>query len=288
MNGDLNWFKFRDSWIDVFTALSKPESDRLLKAIREYINGREAPEMQGREGLVWIMIKAELDADKEASRKVSEARQKAGAQGGRPKVDPEARFIAGAQEERSEAEIESKPKQKKQLVNLLSEESKTKQKKQLRVKELRVKSSEDREFINCADAQLQTQETEATPALTPDNDAWWSPFGERKDLAIAFFRETKLYPMSGEWGHWQKDLARFVEAGIGADLMVQAIRKIRAEGKLSIKSPGSVFSTARWLLSRQSLPQPPAQTSQRRMSAVEIAELMSENQRLDETEIIDI
>lgn len=95
---------------------------------------------------------------------------------------------------------------------------------------------------------------------------------------MAFYRETKLYPMNGEWGHWQKDLDKFVEAGIGVELMIRAIRRIQAEGRISYKTPGSVLSTARWLKSQQGIPvqgqsgTKPA--NPRRLSAVEVVELM--------------
>ena len=86
--------------------------------------------------------------------------------------------------------------------------------------------------------------------LTPDDDEWWNRFGKKKDLAIAFYRETKLFPTSNQWGHWQKDLDQFLEAGVSVDVMVRAIRKIQVEGKIEYKTPGSVLSTARWLMSQ--------------------------------------
>lgn len=87
MNGNLEWIKFRDSWFDVFAALDKPEMDRLLRAIREFSNDGEVPDLTGRESLAWILIRAELENDKATRQKAADAHRTAGAKGGRPKTN---------------------------------------------------------------------------------------------------------------------------------------------------------------------------------------------------------
>lgn len=139
MNGNLEWIKFRDSWFDVFTALDKPEMDRLLKAIREYSNDGDVPELTGRESLAWILIRAELENDKLTRQKAADAHRTAGAKGGRPKTNLVTDDIT-----------ETK---KTNLVNLVNEkpnafdENQNNQLGTLRVKskELRVKSKELRD-----------------------------------------------------------------------------------------------------------------------------------------------
>lgn len=139
MNGNLEWIKFRDSWFDVFTALDKPEMDRLLKAIREYSNDGDVPELIGRESLAWILIRAELENDKLTRQKAADAHRTAGAKGGRPKTNLVTDDIT-----------ETK---KTNLVNLVNEkpnafdENQNNQLGTLRVKskELRVKSTELRD-----------------------------------------------------------------------------------------------------------------------------------------------
>ena len=247
--------------------LSDAEAGRFIKSICEYVETGEIQAQAGNERYMLSMALKQMKQDVERSAKISGIRAEAGRVGGQSK-SKEANASKCKQNQAKQANASIKNK------------------------ELRNKNTEkEKDTFNCADAQLnQTHAQESAekakakaekPTLTPDDDAWWNPFGEKKELAMAFYRETKLYPMNGEWGHWQKDLDKFVEAGIGVDLMIRAIRRIQAEGKISYKTPGSVLSTARWLKSQQGIPvqgqRGANQATPRRLSAVEVVELM-ENQ----------
>lgn len=117
-------------------------------------------------------------------------------------------------------------------------------------------------------ANNQQKTKNEKPKLSPDDDAFWNVFKHKKTLAIAFYKATGLYPMTGDFGHWQKDLDRFIEAGITVEVMEQAIKKIQYEGKIQYKTPGSVFSTARWLMTQPKI----APTRQKEESWTERAE----------------
>ena len=254
--GDLTWFKFRRSWIEVFKTLSKEETDRLLDAIDSFNNDKECPELIGRESIAWILIRNDLENDKNARRKAADAHKEAGKSGGRPKTKMDTDNENEYKETKETNLVSEKPNDiKNNQINQNAQEIRDKS------KEIRDKSKE-KDFI-CADAQSvllpfssQTKQTAKIekPKLTPDDDSFWNVFKNKKNLAIAFYKATGLYPMSKEFGHWQKDLDQFVEAGIGVDVMIQAIEKIQAEGKIQYKSPGSVLSTARWIMANKISP----------------------------------
>lgn len=142
MDGDLTWFKFRSRWIKVFKTLSKPEMDRLLDAIDAYTNGRELPDMVGREAVAWAFIESELEDDKNSRRKAVEAHQKAGAKGGRLKT--------------KDNQMVSEETKQNQLVITKTKDNQTDT--ELRDKELRVKENKSEEVksiesVNSAEAQ---------------------------------------------------------------------------------------------------------------------------------------
>lgn len=268
----MDWFKFHTIWSEGLQELSDAEAGRFIKSLCEYVETGEIQAQAGNERILLSMALKQMRQDAERNAKISSVRAEAGRVGG-----------------------QSRSKQ------LQANDSKSKQKQAKALyknKELRDKNTEE-DLNNCADAQLRIPAEPAPdpkpgaekPALTPDDNAWWNRFGAKKELAIAFYRETKLYPMNGEWGHWQKDLDKFLEAGIDVDLTVRAIRKIQREGKISYKTPGSVFSTARWLKSQQELPAPGRAglqpEKQRRLTAVEVVEMM-ENQGLTEGNVVGV
>lgn len=273
---EMDWFKFHTIWSAGLHELSDAEAGRFIKSLCEFAETGEIRAQAGNERFLLSVALKQMKSDTEHSARISGVRAEAGRAGGRAKS--------------------------KQLLPNAGNCKQNKANALIKNKELRIKNKEEEFNINCAEAQLISAdepkseekakpEKPPKPALTPDDDAWWDRFGAKKELAIAFYRETKLYPMNGDWGHWQKDLDRFLEAGISVDLMIRAIRKIQAEGKISYKTPGSVFSTARWLLSRQDLPgqgQTGAnQANQRRLSAVEVLEMM-ERQGLPESSVVDL
>ncbi len=261
----MDWFKFHTIWGEGLQELSDAEAGRFIKSICSFAETGETQSQSGNERILLSMALKQMRQDAEHNAKISSARAEAGRVGGQSRA-----------KQLQAIDSNCKQKQANEAIALIKKE------------ELRNKNTE-KELINCADAQLcQADEPKSAskpkadkPILTPDNDAWWNRFGAKKELAIAFYRETKLYPMNGEWGHWQKDLDKFVEADISVDLMIRAIRRIQAEGRISYKTPGSVLSTARWLKSQQEVPVQGQsgvnQASPRRLSAVEVIELM-ENQ----------
>ena len=111
------------------------------------------------------------------------------------------------------------------------------------------KAQPEAKLAKSAKSTLKTQKkANEKPKLSPDDDAYWNVFGKKKELAIAFYKATGLYPTSGEFGRWQKDLDGFIEAGVTVDYMVDAVRKIDAEKRIEYKAPGSVLATARYLM----------------------------------------
>ena len=231
MEGNLEWLKFRDDWFDVLLALSKPEMDRLLTAIREYSNDREVPEMTGRESFPWILIKAELEKDKTSRRKAADAHREAGAKGGRPRAEETNKVI---EETKKTNLVLEKPNEIKENQNNQIDT----------VKELRVKSTEVKEVKNniCAEAHVSAPEK---PKLTPNDHDFWKFAKENAELAEAFYKASGLYPIGNQFGRWVNDLKNFREAGITVQQMQAAVQKIRREGRITISAPGSVFTTAR-------------------------------------------
>ena len=230
MKGDLEWFKFRDSWIDVFTSLSKPEMDRLFFAIREFNNGRELPDMVGRESLVWIMIKAELEKDKTSRRNAAEAHKVAGAKGGRPKA--------------AKTNLDITETKKTNLVSEKPNETKKTNLEQLRVKELRVKSTESEKNNICAEARNSS---------SPDDHEFWAFAKENADLAEAFYKATGISPVKSQFGRWVNDLRDLSEAGINIERMQKTVAYMNSEN-IPLSAPGSILKTAQWLKSRGSVP----------------------------------
>ena len=98
------------------------------------------------------------------------------------------------------------------------------------------------------------------PKLTPDDDDFWKVFGAERDRAQAFYKATGIYPTTKtEFGRWQKDLPAFTEVKIPISTMVQAVQQIHSEGKITIATPRSVFTTARSLETRKNMPLLPAE-----------------------------
>ena len=113
----------------------------------------------------------------------------------------------------------------------------------------KIEKSSEKTVQNVSKSTLKTQKTaNEKPKLTPEDDAYWNVYGRKKELAIAFYKATGLYPTSGEFGRWQQDLDGFIEAGVTVDYMVEAVRKIDAEKRIEYKAPGSVLATARYLM----------------------------------------
>ena len=137
-------------------------------------------------------------------------------------------------------------------------------------KELRIKNKE-KELNTCAEAQSVSEK----PKLKPEDHDFWKFANENAELAEAFYRASGIYPIGTQFGRWVKDLKDFREAGITVSQMESAVRKIRAEGRITISAPGSVLSTARYIASggaqRQQVQQPPRNYS--------FAEVYEMNQR---------
>ena len=68
-NDDYKWFKFKFIWIDVLEKLSKSEADRLLEAMYAYVNDEPLPDLIGRESIPWILIKPDLEEDRQRIKK---------------------------------------------------------------------------------------------------------------------------------------------------------------------------------------------------------------------------
>lgn len=144
----------------------------------------------------------------------------------------------------SESKTENKTENKTEIQNdseKISSESKTENKDV--DKELRIKNKIKNKELNinkCADAQ------NAQKNANPDDLNFWKPtFGPRAEMAHAFHMATGITPVRSEYGRWQNDLKDFAEAGITIQHMQAAVSKIRAEGRITIGAPGSVFKTAR-------------------------------------------
>ena len=238
MEGNLEWLKFRDDWFDVLLALSKPEMDRLLTAIREFTNDREVPEMSGRESFPWILIKAELEKDKTSRRKAADAHREAGAKGGRPKTD------------KTNLDIEETKKTK--MVFEKPNENNENQNNQIGlIKELRVKEIKSTEVkdINCAEAQKSTK----TENLKPEDHDFWKFAKDNAELAETFYKVTGIYPVKSQFGKWVNDCKDLAEAGISSEQLQKTIAYMQSEG-IQYKAPGSCLSTAQWLKARGSVP----------------------------------
>lgn len=123
------------------------------------------------------------------------------------------------------------------------------------------KNTFNEELINAQDSgkllkkQNSVKKVTEKQKLSPDDDDYWNVFGKKKEYAIAFYREAKIFPEQKEFGRWQKDLDRFLEAGIPVDVMTQAIRQLNSDG-MTLKAPGSVFNTARSIMLRPQVVQP--------------------------------
>ena len=243
MEGNLEWLKFRDDWFDVLLALSKPEMDRLLTAIREFTNDREVPEMSGRESFPWILIKAELEKDKTSRRKAADAHREAGTKGGRPKAD------------KTNLDIEETKKTK--MVFEKPNENDENQNNQIGlIKELRVKEIKSTEVkdINCADAQNSiAQKPTKSQNLTPDDHDFWKFAKDNSELAETFYKATGIYPVKSQFGRWVNDCKDLAEAGISSEQLKKTIGYMQSEG-ISYTAPGSCLKTAQYLKARGSVP----------------------------------
>jgi len=249
MEGNLEWLKFRDDWFDVLLALSKPEMDRLLTAIREFTNDREVPEMSGRESFPWILIKAELEKDKTSRRKAADAHREAGTKGGRPKAD------------KTNLDIEETKKTKKGFEK--PNENDENQNNQIGlIKELRVKEIKSTEVkdINCADAHNSQTKTEK---LTPDDHDFWKFAKDNAELAETFYKATGIYPVKSQFGRWVNDCNDLAEAEINVDRLQKTIAYMQSEN-IPLSAPGSCLKTAQWLKSRGGVPVKSTRQSQQK------------------------
>ena len=86
-------------------------------------------------------------------------------------------------------------------------------------------------------------------------DFWIPVFGKEAYRAKAFSDESGIRPMANEYKRWNVELIQFSQADIGIEQMVEAIRKIRKENKITIGTPGSVFRVARDLAAKKVKPQ---------------------------------
>ena len=98
-------------------------------------------------------------------------------------------------------------------------------------------------------APAAAREKQTKPKLTPDQPEFWQrAFGPEADRAKAFSNASGIIPIGTEFGRWQKDLRAFTDAGITIVTMVEAVRKVRKDGKYPIKAPGTVLTEARNLV----------------------------------------
>jgi len=241
MEGNLEWLKFRDDWFDVLLALSKPEMDRLLTAIRDFTNDREVPEMSGRESFPWILIKAELEKDKTSRRKAADAHREAGAKGGRPKTNESNKVIT-----------ETK---KTNLVLEKPNENTENQNNQIgTIKELRDKEIKSTELKNnIAETDVPAPKNAKAEKSSPDDHEFWKFAKENAELAETFYKATGIYPVKSQFGRWVNDLRDLAEAGISAERLQKTIAYMQSEN-IPLSAPGSCLKTAQWLKSRGSVP----------------------------------
>lgn len=240
MEGNLEWLKFRDDWFDVLLALSKPEMDRLLTAIRDFTNDRKVPEMSGRESFPWILIKAELEKDKTSRRKAADAHREAGAKGGRPKVE-------------KTNEVIEETKKTKMVFDKPNEIIENQNNQIALIKELRVKEVKSKENNNIAETVVSAQVKQEKQKLTPSDREYWRAFGNNAELAEAFYTASGISP-AGDFARWQKDLKQFAEAGITPDVLRRAVNKMRSD-KLTIYAPSSVYKVAKSLQAQPTVTQ---------------------------------
>ena len=251
MEGNLEWLKFRDDWFDVLLALSKPEMDRLLTAIREFTNDREVPEMSGRESFPWILIKAELEKDKTSRRKAADAHREAGTKGGRPKAD------------KSNLDIEETKKTK--MVFEKPNENDENQNNQIGlIKELRVKEIKSTELKNnIAKTDVSASQNAKQQNLTPDDHDFWKFAKENAELAETFYKATGISPVKSQFGRWVKDCKDLAEAEINVDRLQKTIAYMQSEN-IPLSAPGSCLKTAQWLKSRGGVPVKSTRQSQQK------------------------
>lgn len=102
----LDHFRLYHKYRRQITKLTEDEAGRLLFALMAYSETGEAPELSGREEIVFDFIAVEIEREQTAYDKLCEKRSQAGKQGGRPRknraVEAEATEEAFASSEKQE------------------------------------------------------------------------------------------------------------------------------------------------------------------------------------------
>ena len=102
----LDHFRLYHKYRRQITKLTEDEAGRLLFALMAYSETGEAPELSGREEIVFDFIAVEIEREQTAYDKLCEKRFQAGKQGGRPRknraVEAEATEEAFASSEKQE------------------------------------------------------------------------------------------------------------------------------------------------------------------------------------------
>lgn len=75
------------SSLDILDLLSKDQAATLFLAIREYVKGRDLPELDQVTQVAFLPIKNQIDRDVKKYDEICEKRREAGAKGGRPKKE---------------------------------------------------------------------------------------------------------------------------------------------------------------------------------------------------------
>ena len=136
----------------VINKLSDEQAGKLIKAIYEYVETGEMPELDNVLDLVITPFKTVLDKDKAKYEEVSKARAEAGSKGGK-------------QNKQNEAKI-----------------SKSKQKKHLQTKDSNCNDN-DNEYDNDLKKKIQKKEK---PPYTAVFEELWKAYPRRKDKALAY------------------------------------------------------------------------------------------------------
>ena len=105
----LDHFRLYHKYRRQITKLTEDEAGRLLFALMAYSETGEAPELSGREEIVFDFIAVEIEREQTAYDKLCEKRSQAGKQGGRPRknraVEAEATEEAFASSEKQEKTV---------------------------------------------------------------------------------------------------------------------------------------------------------------------------------------
>ena len=245
----MEWFKFHTIWGSGLKELSDAEAGRFVKSLCDYVETGKTEAQSGNEKFLLSIALKQMEKDTAHAAKISSVRA-------------EARRGKGLNSE----QLLSNDNNCYQMITKKTNDNNS----SIKNKELRIKNKE-KDFNTCAEAQNVTE----TSKLTPNDHNFWKFAKENAELAEAFYKASGIYPIGSQFGRWVKDLKDFREAGITISQMESAVRKIRAEGRITISAPGSVLSTARYIASggaqRQQVQQPPRNYS--------FAEVYEMNQR---------